>query len=100
MNLLSTLTGLAKYAASISVGTVVGNLVAVTTPANAKPITKMSIGLGTFILTGVISDMAMTYVEKQIFDIATMIVTAKANVEVLQAPETKELDIQSAETTE
>lgn len=88
MNVLSTLTGIAKYAASISVGTVVGNLIAIKTPTDIKPITKLSIGLGTFILTGVLSDMAMTYVETQITDIASGLVLAKTTIEEAQEPVT------------
>ena len=77
MNALAILSVVAKYAVSASVGGVVGNLVAVKTPPNAKPITKISIGLGTFVLSGLLSDMAMTYVETQATEILREIVRTR-----------------------
>lgn len=74
MNPVAILNLVAKYAVSASVGSVVGNLVAVKTPANAKPITKISIGIGTFVLSGLLSDMAMTYVETQVTEMLSEIV--------------------------
>lgn len=88
MNFLSILTNLVKYGASASVGTVVGNLIAIKTPTDIKPITKISIGVGTFILSGVLSDMAMTYVETQMTDIASGLVLAKTSIEEEQEPVT------------
>lgn len=77
MNALGVLSVLGKYAVSASVGTVVGNLVAVKTPVNAKPITKISIGIGTFVLSGLLSDMAMTYVETQATEMLSEIVRTR-----------------------
>lgn len=77
MNPLTILSVIAMYAVSASVGGVVGNLVAVKTPPNAKTITKISIGLGTFVLSGLLSDMAMTYVETQAAGILREIVQAQ-----------------------
>jgi hypothetical protein len=77
MNALAILGVVAKYAVSASVGGVVGNLVAVKTPPNAKPITKISIGIGTFVLSGLLSDMAMTYVETQAVEMLTEIVRTR-----------------------
>lgn len=88
MNILSAVTGVAKYVASASVGAVVGNLIAIKTPSDIKPITKLSIGLGTFILSGVLSDMAMTYVETQITDISNGLVLAKTTIGETQEPVT------------
>lgn len=79
--LLSGLKFAAQYAASISVSAVVGNLIGVKIPANAKPLTKASLALGTLILSGMASDMAMKYVETQIQEVADTIVLTKAAVE-------------------
>jgi hypothetical protein len=81
MTPLNIITAVAKYAVSASVGTVVGNLVAVSTPTGTKPITKISIGIGTFILSGMLSDMAMTYVEAQVKQIAEEIVRTRELIE-------------------
>lgn len=80
MNALAILGVVAKYAVSASVGGVVGNLVAVKTPVNAKPLTKISIGIGTFVLSGLLSDMAMTYVETQAVEILEGIVQTREMV--------------------
>lgn len=77
MNALAILSVVAKYAVSASVGGVVGNLVSVKTPPNAKPITKISIGLGTFVLSGLLSDMAMSYIETQATEILKEIVQTR-----------------------
>lgn len=82
MNALAILSVVAKYAVSASVGGVVGNLVAVKTPPNIKPITKISIGLGTFVLSGLLSDMAMTYVENQVTEIVSEVVKTRELVRV------------------
>lgn len=82
MNALAILSVVAKYAVSASVGGVVGNLVAVKTPPNIKPITKISIGLGTFVLSGLLSDMAMTYVENQVREIVSEVVKTRELVRV------------------
>lgn len=81
----------AQYAASVSVGAVVGKLIGVKIPANAKPLTKASLAFGTLILSGIASDMAMKYVETQIKEVVdTIVLTKEAIVEqVTAAQETK-----------
>lgn len=81
MNIISILTIAAQFAASASVGAVVGNVIGVKTPLNAKPITKASIAFGTFILSSIASDMAMTYVETQIKEITNTLALTKEAVE-------------------
>lgn len=80
MNIIGIITVAAKFAVSASVGGVVGNLVAVKTPANVKPLTKISLGLGTFVLSGMLSDMAMNYVEAQAIEILEGIVQTREMV--------------------
>lgn len=82
MNVVSIITVVAKFAVSASVGGVVGNLVAVKTPANVKPLTKISLGIGTFVLSGMLSDMAMNYVEAQAIEILEGIVQTREMVKV------------------
>lgn len=82
MNALAILSVVAKYAVSASVGGVVGNLVSVKTPPNVNQITKISIGLGTFVLSGLLSDMAMTYVENQVREIVSEVVKTRELVRV------------------
>lgn len=90
-SLLSALTIAVQFAASASVGVVVGNVIGLKIPANAKPLTKMSIGFGTLILTSIASDMAMTYVETQINEVVKTIVLTKDVIEeaVTAVPEPK-----------
>jgi hypothetical protein len=76
-SLLSGLIVVAQYAASASVSAVIGNVIAVKLPANAKPLTKASIAFGTLIVCGIASDMAMKYVETQITEVADAIVQTK-----------------------
>lgn len=79
--IISSLVIVGKLAASASVSAVVGNLIAIKTPANVKPLTKISLGLGTFILSAIASDMAMTYVENQATEILEAIVQTKDAIE-------------------
>lgn len=75
--LFSALVIVAKYAASASVGGVVGHMIGIKMPTDAKPLAKASIALGTLILSSIASDMAVTYVETQIKDISDTLVQTK-----------------------
>lgn len=80
-----------QYAASMSVGAVVGHMIGVKMPVNAKPITKASLAFGTLILSSIASDMAMSYVETQITEVSNTIVLTKEAIEeqIVQAQEEK-----------
>lgn len=52
--------------ASVGVGAIVGNVVKSTTPSDVKKITKLLIGFGSLVLTGLASDMASKYTEDTI----------------------------------
>ena len=51
---------------SVGVGAIVGNIVKSTSPASVGTIKKVCIGIGGFVLSSMISDLASKYTEQQI----------------------------------
>lgn len=51
---------------SIGVGNIIGNIVKATTPAGLNTFNKISVGLATFVVTGVVADKAVEYLNKEI----------------------------------
>ena len=51
---------------SVGVGAIVGNAIKATTPSSINTINKVCIGIGAFVLTGMVSGMAAKYTEEQI----------------------------------
>lgn len=60
----------AVVATSIGIATVVKNAIDATTPINITPIGKVVVWIGGFVLTGILGDMAGSYVSKTIDDVA------------------------------
>ena len=56
----------AALVVSVGVGAIVGNAVKHTTPSDVKQLAKACIKLGSFVLTGVVGDMAAKYTEDKI----------------------------------
>ena len=53
---------------SVGVGAIVGNAIKSTTPSSVNVITKICIGVGAFVLTGMASDGAVKYAEGKFDD--------------------------------
>ena len=51
---------------SVGVGAIVGNAIKATTPSSINTINRVCIGIGAFVLTGMVSGMAAKYTEEQI----------------------------------
>lgn len=51
---------------STGVGAVVGNAIKASTPATANLFQKVSIGIGGFVLSGMVAEKASTHVEKTV----------------------------------
>lgn len=66
MNWLSITKAALGLVASIGVGNIVGNAVKATTPANLNTINKITIQVGTFVLSGMVADQATKYLNEQI----------------------------------
>ena len=51
---------------SVGVGAIVGNAIKATTPSSINTINRVCIGIGAFVLTGMVGGMAAKYTEEQI----------------------------------
>jgi uncharacterized membrane protein len=51
---------------SVGVGAIVGNVIKDTTPEDVGKIKKMCIGLGSVVLTNMVGDKAVTYIEDKV----------------------------------
>ncbi len=51
---------------SVGVGAIVGNAIKATTPSTLKGIGKISVALGSLVLTGIASDLATKYTDDRI----------------------------------
>lgn len=58
MDAIQTTKTITEFVGSIGVGAVVGNVIKSTTPANLKLVPKISVGVGAFVLTNVLGDLA------------------------------------------
>jgi hypothetical protein len=63
LNLTKTVT---EILVSVGVGSIVGNAIKQTTPANAHIVKRISIGIGGFVLSSMISAKASKYATDQI----------------------------------
>lgn len=66
---------------SIGVGNIVGNIVKATTPANLNTFNKLSIQVGTFVLSGMVAAQAVTYVNNEVDSIVTQVAQKKSERE-------------------
>lgn len=63
---IKTVKVVAGIVVSIGVGAIVGNAIKATTPANVSTIKKVCISVGAFVLSGIITDKAVSYTETKI----------------------------------
>ena len=75
---------------SIGVGAIVGNLVKHTTPNDIKKMTKLCIGVGSFVLSNMAGDLASKYMEGKIDYISTQVKKVIKEVEARLDEEQKE----------
>ncbi len=54
------------FVTSIGVGNIIGNVVKATTPMGLNTFNKISINIGTFVLSGIVADQATRYLNKEI----------------------------------
>lgn len=66
MKTVKILKGTLPVVASIGVGAVVGTILKSVTPLEASTITKVSFGIGAFVLTSMAGDAAATYTSNYI----------------------------------
>jgi cell division protein FtsX len=68
---------------SLGAGAVVSNAIKASIPANSKTIQKISIGIGGFVLSSMVSEMATKYVNENIDSAVKQFQTAKDNIIVV-----------------
>lgn len=73
MNWLGVTKSLLGMITSIGVGNIVGNVVKATTPANLNTFNKITIQVGTFVISGLVATHAVNYVNSEIDSIAAQI---------------------------
>jgi len=66
MNYLSIFKGVAGLVTSTGVGNIVGNIIKVTTPANQNTFNKITTVVGGFVLSAMIADKTVEYLNEQI----------------------------------
>lgn len=70
---LETVKAIATLGVTVGVGAIVSNIVKATTPINVKILTKICIGIGSFALSGMLSDLAGKYTDTKIDEAITMV---------------------------
>jgi prefoldin subunit 5 len=88
MNKRNVIKGVVGMGVSISVGAVTSNAVKKLNVVGSCPINKVAIGVGAFVLSTVVSDIAVEHFDKKIDDIFDRIDLMKAQMEELH----KEMD--------
>ena len=68
MNKIEIFKNVAKTASAIGASIIMGNLVGATTPNDTKKLTKVFIGIGSFVLGSMAGDVVSKYVDTQIDD--------------------------------
>lgn len=66
MNPLSLIKSVSEIVVSIGVGAVVGNAIKASTPSTVTTLQKVMIGVGGFVLSGMVGDMATKYTSDSI----------------------------------
>ena len=84
MKKMEAVKAVAALVVSAGVGFIVSNIVKATTPADTKVIVKICIGIGSFVLAGLVSDAATDYTEKTIDEAVEMVKDAVKEAETIQ----------------
>lgn len=71
MNKIAIVKSVAGVITSLGAGAVVGNAIKATTPENLKTANAVLVGVGSFVIGGMVADAASNYVKKGIDEIAT-----------------------------
>lgn len=90
MNPVSIAKTAASIVSSIGTGAVVSNAIKASIPARSKTIQKISIGIGGFILSNMVGDLAAKYVTDNIDSAAKQFKLGKENVIVIHQETTEE----------
>lgn len=70
MKKLDIFKAAAELVVSVGVGTIIGNTIKLTTPADIHLIKKICVGAGAFALSGMVGDLAANHVSQQIDETA------------------------------
>jgi len=70
MNKLELLKSAAELIVSIGVSSVVGNAIKASLPENTKVVRKVAVGIGGFVLSSMVGDMASKYATESIDEMA------------------------------
>jgi len=73
MKKLDILKGVAELVVSVGVSAIVGNTIKTTTPPDIHMIKRVCVGVGGFVLSGMIGDKTAEYASKQIDDLSDKI---------------------------
>ena len=82
MRKLEMVKSVTQIVVSVGVGSIVGNAIKFTTPASSNLVKKVCIGVGSMILSNMVSDKAVQYSDQKIEDIANIFKTTNNQVEV------------------
>ena len=82
MKKLEMVKTITQIVVSVGVGGIVGNAIKFTTPASVSLAKKVCIGVGSMILSNMVSDKAVQYSDQKIEDIANIFKTTSNEVEV------------------
>ncbi len=95
MNPLNLLKAAVEIVVSVGVGAVVGNAIKASTPDSVTTLQKVMIGVGGFVLSGMVGDMATKYTSETIDDTVEKVKKFR-NVE----PSEEVIDAELVEETE
>ena len=73
MNPLSLVKTVVEVVVSVGVGAVVGNAIKASTPTNTHVVKRVAIGVGGFVLSSMVGDLATKYTNETIDDTADKI---------------------------
>lgn len=81
MNAIPIAKMAAEIVVSFGAGAVVSNAIKMSTPANARRFQKVAIGVGGFVLSGMVGDYAVKYATENIDNLVTQYQAAKQVIE-------------------
>ena len=81
MKKLEAIKTASQIIVSVGVGAIVGNAVKITTPGNLGLVKKICVGVGSFVLSNMVSEKAIEYVDEKIDTVAYAFRTSE-NVQV------------------
>lgn len=82
MKKLEIVKAATQIVVSVGVGSIVGNAIKFTSPASTNLIKKVCIGIGSVVLSNMVSDKAVSYSDQKIDEVASIFKTTNNQVEV------------------